>query len=507
MAVIQRRSTATVTVSTTVVLAVILVIVIIIVFVFLYRKNLGPFRRSPSPAITLPESPRAPRPWREAQNQPMRSDQHKNPHRNYGQPGAANSKTPAQGIPMSEPVRPLPPTPSKLPPVRKATPVNTNAALYTPPRTYASLSGTTAATRTRSASNTPSPPPQQSHSTVKRTTTSNSPLRNPNSHKTLRNLFSSSTTPPPISTFNPRPLRSPISERDILPPRPAHQDHDHPALRHPASSPALPQTKSPDIPPSLLQPLTLPLTSDTTDLSTDIAHPNEQSHLGYKNQTNNNQTSFPPTHSQTNLRLPSSSRPLVNSTYANFLTSRIQNSTSPLNLGAHQNSAALAALLVGSEAGTTDAGTTDAGTVEGRTPELGSQKKRDDAATSTTTSTRTGTTATPLTSPTSTTDDAIRNRQGGRWYGSSRGRGEHRRLHSDRHSGEIEERYRRFKVTGGFSDEGEGKEVDDDPVGRPWGRFDSNIDMGREREGEMGREEGDDGGGGIGPLRLGKNRM
>ena len=172
-----------------------------------------------------------------------------------------------------------------------------------------------------------------------------------------------------------------------------------------------------------------------------------------------------------------------------------------MNLGSHQNPAALAALLVGSEAGTTDAGTTDAGTVGGRTPELGSQKKRDDAATSTTTTTRTGTTATPLTSPTSTTDDAVRNRQGGRWYGSSRDRGESRRLHSDRHSGEIEERYRRFKDTGGFSDDtSEGKEVDDDTVGRPWGRFDSNIDMGRERE-------GDESGEGVGPLRLGKNRF
>lgn len=77
---------------------------------------------------------------------------------------------------------------------------------------------------------------------------------------------------------------------------------------------------------------------------------------------------------------------------------------------------------------------------------------------------------------------------------------------------EIEERYKRFRETGSFFGdagggegvgmgmiEGEGKR-DDDPVGRPWGRFDS----------KMMRDEGDGEGGkgvGVGPLRVGGRNM
>ena len=120
---------------------------------------------------------------------------------------------------------------------------------------------------------------------------------------------------------------------------------------------------------------------------------------------------------------------------------------------------------------------------------------------------------TTLISPTSTTSDAIRNGTGGRFHDRARGRcggqNQNVRLRTDRIGGEveIEERYKRLRDTGGFSAVME----DDDPVGRPWGRFDSNSNIDREveREGERGNEAGGGGGGigmGVGPLRVqGKN--
>ena len=113
---------------------------------------------------------------------------------------------------------------------------------------------------------------------------------------------------------------------------------------------------------------------------------------------------------------------------------------------------------------------------------------------------------TTLTSPTSTTSEAIGNGTGGRFHDRARGRcggqNQNFRHRTDRIGGEeeIEERYKRLKDTGGFS----AVKEDDDPVGRPWGRFDSNSNI--DREAERGDEAGGGGGGGIGigvgPLRI-----
>lgn len=66
---------------------------------------------------------------------------------------------------------------------------------------------------------------------------------------------------------------------------------------------------------------------------------------------------------------------------------------------------------------------------------------------------------------------------------------------------EVQERYKRFREKGDFV-----AEVDDDPVGRPWGRFDSSgLGTGREGDGDGdgdGKREEEGGGGGILPLRL-----
>lgn len=530
MSVVHQRPAATVTISTTVVLAVILIVVIALVIIFLYRNSRGPFRRSPVSANNLstdlptsgpasyfqpklPKQPDSPsRPQREPQYPPMSSELHKTPHRNYERPVlvTANSKTSVQGsatrgstrttqplpgtssmvtmfkVPSSEPVRPLHPTPSKSPPVRKATPTKANGVSYPPQTAYFIPSSTATAAKTRTASNTPSPPPQQPHSAI-RTPTSASTLRNPTSSSTLR---------APVSTFNPQnhTLRSPPSDRDIQPPPQAYQSH--PALRHPASSPSLPRTRTTDIPPTMHQPLPFPLTTDTTDLSTDIADPTEHANLGYKNTTTRqNIPSNQPTHPSPPFQLqPQSqpltnkpSRPLVNSTYANFLTTRMQTHSSSLLL--HPNPASLAALLVGSEAGTTDASSGDGGGwpdtntndrdgIQERIQHTGLATVGDVAAT---------------TNAAATTE--------GRFYDNPRSRS--RRGGDLARERSVEERYRRFRDTGAFADDGgagaRGSKGDDDPVGRPWGRFGGDI--------ERGREGGDDGGGGGGgngilPLRL-----
>ena len=138
----------------------------------------------------------------------------------------------------------------------------------------------------------------------------------------------------------------------------------------------------------------------------------------------------------------------------------------------------LAALLVGSEAGTTDAGSGyDGG--GGCPSDTGKPTYR--------ASIEGGggggltTTAGPLMNPSNS---------------SRTGRGRER-------SGEVEveERYKRFREKGDFTaDTGSGiGGDDDDPVGRPWGRFDSTMEVEREREREE-RDEG--GGGGVMPLRL-----
>ena len=171
MAVIQRRSTTTATIPPLVVLAVTLIIAAIVITIQC-RKRRGPVRRSPDPAVNRwtdrpasrptslfqsmlpkpPESPRFSRPSRETPYPPMRSELQNNPHRNHGRPVplTASSKGPVRGsttrgstrttqplpatssmvtmfkVPTSDPVRPLPPTPSKLPPVRIAIPVRSN---------------------------------------------------------------------------------------------------------------------------------------------------------------------------------------------------------------------------------------------------------------------------------------------------------------------------------------------------------------------------------------------
>ena len=140
------------------------------------------------------------------------------------------------------------------------------------------------------------------------------------------------------------------------------------------------------------------------------------------------------------------------------------------------NSSSLAALLVGSEAGTTDAGS---GYDEvGKPTYRASIEGGGDSAPTITTAAGT------LTTPPNNS----------------------RNGHGRERSGEVEvqERYKRFREKGDFTAD------DDDPVGRPWGRFDSNIEREREREGERDaeREEGGGGGGGVGggngvmPLRL-----
>ena len=549
MSVIQRRSAATATISTTVVLAVILVVVIALVIIFLYRNSREPFRRSPIPATSLsadqstsrpascfqpkfpkrPKSPRSSRPRRESQHSPMSSELHKTPHPNYERPVpvTANSKTSVQGsttrgstrttqplpgtssmvtmfkVPSSEPVRPLHPTPSKSPPVRKAVPTKTNGVSYPPQTAYFGPSSTATAVKTRKASSTPSPPPQQPHS-ANRTPTSAGTLRNPTSSSTLRNPTSSSTLHAPVSTLNPQnhTLRLPLSDHDIQSPPQAYQGH--PALRHPASSPSLPRNRSNELPPTLHQPLPFPLTSDTTDLSTDAADPTEHANLGYKNPTRQGskngpgnqptQTSVPAQSQSQSHTKPS--RPHVNSTYANFLTTRMQNHPSSSH---NPHSSSLAALLVGSEAGTTDDGggpdtNNNRDSIQERIQRTGPAPVEGIATT---------TTAGLLTrATTSTNDDAIRNGTGGRSRGRAGG-GDIARERS------VEERYRRFRDTGTFADIGGAgagnDDDDDDPVGRPWGRFDSNLL--KEREREMHRDES--GGGGLGgngngivPLRL-----
>ena len=529
MAVIQRRSTTTKTIPPLVVLAVVLIIAAIVIAI-LCRKRRGPIRRSPDPAVNRfpdrpasrltswlksmlpkpPEAPRFSRPSREIPYPSMRSELQNNPHRNHGRPVplTASSNGPVRGsatqgstrtmqplpgtssmvtmfkVPSSDPVRPLPPTPSKTPPVRKAIPVRNNDVSHLPQNAYSIPSSTATAVGTRTASNTPPPSRQQPHS-ANRPPTSASTLRDTTSSSTLRNATSSSTVQAPVSTYNSqsRTLRSPLSDRNIQLPAQAHEDH--PALRQPVSSPSLPSKQTNDPPSAMLQPLPFPLTSDTTDLSTELANPQEQAHLGYKNvisttstrqgsgdqiNTQTSSTTTTPTHAQSqqsNTKPSSSSRPHVNSTYANYLSTRLQTPTSSSSL---LSPSSLAALLVGSEAGTTDAGS---GYDEAGKPTY--RRSIEGGAGGLTT-----TAGTPTNPIDSTHRGRVRERSG---------------------EIEVQERYTRFREKGNFT-------ADDDPVGRPWGRFDSNIERERELERERDGERGDDGGsgegggGGVMPLRL-----
>ena len=133
----------------------------------------------------------------------------------------------------------------------------------------------------------------------------------------------------------------------------------------------------------------------------------------------------------------------------------------PSNLSPHQNSASLAALLVGSEAGTTDAGT----------PDLNNNYNSIDTAHG-------------------GRERYKRGREKGGFASGGGGEGKGEGKGDD----PVGRPWGRF---GGFADKSGGDD-DDDPVGRPWGRFDS----GSGSDSKMIREGGDEGGNGIGPLRI-----